>query len=287
MSPATYKATRSTLDDEPRRLDPIKELKLKGFSFRFLPGDKLIIDASFKNVTEGLEFAQPFTFEAKSINIASSQEPVVSDDDLGGDGVLSPGETTSTLRFEVTHKNQPFLYFVQASAVVREESRGDAPEILSFEVDQSAVVAGPPYEIVHYKGDEPEFATTFTKLKWQVEGEGAIQLTLTATTDGGDVSAIKSKEFIVDDNGTPEDFDDFVAGFTDSVRVDLDDVQVDGDTVILSDFEVGGQPLAEKGGDTPTDIPFTFTLTATSEFGSDSFPLLLECCEPGRALQGN
>lgn len=276
-------------DDEPRPLRLDSELKLTDFNFSFLPGNKLIIDAIFKNVTEASEFHQPFIFKARSFNVVSSQEPSVSDDDLGGDGVLSPGETSSKLRFEVTHKNQPFFYFVQASAVVKEESSGESPDILSFEVDQSALLEPDvdgdgnldPYEMLHYTVPPPNGPafSTFTKLKWEIKGEGPLTLSLTATTDGGAVSTVKSKEFVVD--GV------LAIDVADGELVALNDALVDGDTVILTDFEVGDQPLANKEDNTPTSIPFTFTLTATNKFGTDSMSLDIECCEIGRALQGN
>jgi hypothetical protein len=96
------------------------DLELEVFSFQFLPDNRLIIDASFRNITADSDFLQPFFFtrSERTSNIVSSIEPEVTDDDLGGDGILSPSETTAVLRFEVVHRNQPFAYFVDAHAAV-------------------------------------------------------------------------------------------------------------------------------------------------------------------------
>ena len=104
---------------EPRILFAEEELALTSYDAAFLPGNLLQITAEFTNVTD-FSYEQPFTFtQAPSTsNIVSSQEPEVTDADLGGDGVLSPDETTSTLTFTVEHKGQPFTYEVLAEAVV-------------------------------------------------------------------------------------------------------------------------------------------------------------------------
>ena len=96
--------------EEPRVLTS-QELSVESFSFRFLPGNVLRVEASFTN-TSSFNFEQPFSFSAApgTSNIVSSSEPSVSDADLGGDGVLSSNETTSLLSFEVEHKNEPFDY---------------------------------------------------------------------------------------------------------------------------------------------------------------------------------
>jgi len=100
-------------------LDSSTELTIESFNFAFLPGNTLAIEASFKNISE-FDFEQPFSFSAApgTRNIISSTEPDVSDADLGGDGVLSPGEITSPLTFEVNHKGESFSYFIEARAVV-------------------------------------------------------------------------------------------------------------------------------------------------------------------------
>ena len=50
----------------------------------------------------------------------SSVEPIVTDVDLGGDGILAPGEATAVLMFDVTHRYEPFTYVVDAYAMVSE-----------------------------------------------------------------------------------------------------------------------------------------------------------------------
>ena len=104
---------------QPRTLFAGEELALTSYDAAFLPGNLLQITAEFTNVTD-FTFEQPFTFtQAESTsNIVSSQEPEVTDADLGGDGALSPDETTSTLTFTVEHKGQPFTYEVLAEASV-------------------------------------------------------------------------------------------------------------------------------------------------------------------------
>ena len=106
------------VSEEPRPLTS-QELMLENYSFHFLPDDVLKIEARFNN-RSSYNFEQPFSFTVSPEidNIISSTEPTVSDADLGGDGVLSPGEVTGTLVFEVKHKNEPFRYFVGASAKV-------------------------------------------------------------------------------------------------------------------------------------------------------------------------
>ena len=49
-------------------------------------------EASFRNATDTLSFLQPFFFTVNEAteNIVSSEEPTVTDEDLGGDGVLEP-----------------------------------------------------------------------------------------------------------------------------------------------------------------------------------------------------
>ena len=98
------------------------DLAVETYDYTSLPGNKILIEASFKNVTDNLSFQQPFFFtvNADTNNIVSSLEPEVSNEDLGGDGILSPGEVTSVLTFEVTHNGQPFTYLTDAYASVQE-----------------------------------------------------------------------------------------------------------------------------------------------------------------------
>lgn len=83
-------------------------------------GMKLRCRSKFRNITKDKCFSQPFFFllNALTRNIAGSVQPVVTDPNLGGDGILIPGETSQELVFEVTHKNQAFAYYVDAWAAV-------------------------------------------------------------------------------------------------------------------------------------------------------------------------
>ena len=80
-----------------------------------------MIHARYKNVAqERFIFLQPFffTLNTQTANIESASAPLVTDDQLGGDGELRYHERTERLTFEVIHKNQPFTFFVDASSVV-------------------------------------------------------------------------------------------------------------------------------------------------------------------------
>ena len=100
-------------------LTPGNELKLAAYDFAFLPGNLLKITASFTNTTLNT-YEQPFTFVATGAtsNVVSTTEPGVTDADLGGDGKLSPDETTKVLTFTVEHQGQAFSYGVAAEAEV-------------------------------------------------------------------------------------------------------------------------------------------------------------------------
>ena len=100
-----------------RTLTPGNELELSNYKYAFLPGNLLKITASFKNTTLNT-YEQPFTFSGTSSNVVSTTEPEVTDADLGGDGKLSPSETTTVLTFTVEHKGQAFTYGVSAEAAV-------------------------------------------------------------------------------------------------------------------------------------------------------------------------
>ena len=103
------------------QLDPDTQLKLNNARYIFGANNTLTIKATFTNVTSNTNFLQPFSFgpatSPQGGNYLRSSEPRVTDADLGGDGVLSPGEVTSTLTFTVKHKGERFLYIVQAFAV--------------------------------------------------------------------------------------------------------------------------------------------------------------------------
>ena len=111
----------------PRILAFGSELEVVEHSIKLLSDNTLIIRAYFRNVTSDLTFERPFTFEAlRTTNVISSEEPILGDEALGDDSVLSPGEATSLLTFKVKYERSPFLYTVQAKAVVGGEGKGSA-----------------------------------------------------------------------------------------------------------------------------------------------------------------
>ena len=105
----------TTLTDGQQLVNDLLNLDSMNYWFE---GDKLYIESVFTNISAD-NLWQPFTFEPNpaTSNIVSSVEPTVTDADLGGDGILSPGEATSVLRFEVIHRYQPFTYMVDAYAI--------------------------------------------------------------------------------------------------------------------------------------------------------------------------
>ena len=113
-----------SLTPETRPLVSGTDISAANVSYAFLPNNTLTIRVRFKNIRDELSFAQRFRFRAKSSNIISSTEPAVRNADLGGDGVLSPGETTSVLEFTVRHRGRPFSYQVTAEALVTPTNPG-------------------------------------------------------------------------------------------------------------------------------------------------------------------
>ena len=106
---------------DSRILVPDVDIGLKDLSFEFRSPDKLIVRFAAKNITDDANFAQPFffTLSSESKNLVKAFAPLVTDEQLGGDGVLSPGETSQRFYFSVTFKeNEPFTFLVNASAVV-------------------------------------------------------------------------------------------------------------------------------------------------------------------------
>ena len=107
---------------EQRLLNPGTELALGSVNIS-QSGNVVTFEATFENVTSSLSFAQPFAFRPlftpQRGNYLSSTEPAVTDEELGEDGVLSPGESF-TVSFQVTGKGngEGFTYFVNAFAVV-------------------------------------------------------------------------------------------------------------------------------------------------------------------------
>ena len=116
----------------PRVLVPNEELALSFFEFEFLDGNILEIRALFQNVTAdhyvGRYFLTPFFFTENPMtsNIVSSTLPGPLHPVELGNGSLSPGEVTREncegctfpFTFRVTHKGEPFSFFVDANAVV-------------------------------------------------------------------------------------------------------------------------------------------------------------------------
>ena len=99
------------------------DFEVASFDHDFMAGNILEISALFGNLTEAFAFQQPVAFTPDpelTFNIESSSEPTVTDADLGGDGVLSPGETTGPLLFVVEHRGEPFTYFLNIGADVEE-----------------------------------------------------------------------------------------------------------------------------------------------------------------------
>ena len=108
-APAGALAARA--EDGSRVLVPRTDLSLKSYTFTFLPGNILAIDASFRNVSGKTFKNLTFSRAASSDNIVSSSEPDVVE-------TLESGASTSTLRFMVQHQGQRFAYEVDASATV-------------------------------------------------------------------------------------------------------------------------------------------------------------------------
>ena len=105
----------------PRVLSSGSELLLSAAT-TFGPDNTLTITATFTNATTDATFLPPFTFAPATVpaldGYLASTEPVVTEADLGLDGVLVPGETTLPLTFTVTHTGAPFTYLVNAVAPV-------------------------------------------------------------------------------------------------------------------------------------------------------------------------
>ena len=102
-------------------LVPGTDLALRNLSSEFASKTKLIVRVQFENITADSDFAQPFffTLSSESKNFVRANTPLVTNAQLGGDGVLSPGETSQRFQFEVSFKEgQPFTFLVEANAVV-------------------------------------------------------------------------------------------------------------------------------------------------------------------------
>ncbi len=134
---------QETAPGEARVLLPNEEIILASISAEFLDDNEVVVEASFTNVTDTLAFLQPFFFTVNegTENIVSSEEPTVTDDDLGGDGVLSPMETTSVLTFRVQHSGERFTYLVDANAVVKAATGAGTGTVSGYVVNRKAGTA--------------------------------------------------------------------------------------------------------------------------------------------------
>ncbi len=113
---------------DSRILTPDVDAALRNVGFQFVSPTKLVVRAQVENITADLSFAQPFffTLNSASSNVVSASAPLVTDQQLGGDGVLSPAEKSARFRFEVTFReNKPFTFRVDVSAVVSSTTCAD------------------------------------------------------------------------------------------------------------------------------------------------------------------
>lgn len=109
---------RHSTQNDARLLVPDVDLEQASFRYWFEAGNRLVIEASFRNIHDLAHYTPPFLFVPSGSNYVSSTEPTITNAELGGDAYLGPGEVTSVLRFEVIHKRVRFTYFVDAYAVV-------------------------------------------------------------------------------------------------------------------------------------------------------------------------
>ena len=128
---------------EARVLLQGQEIILASLRGQFFDDNMLVIEASFRNATDTLSFLQPFFFTVNEAteNIVSSEEPTVTDEDLGGDGVLSPLEITTVLTFTVKHRGEAFTYLVDANAVVEAATGTGTGTVSGYVVNRKAGTA--------------------------------------------------------------------------------------------------------------------------------------------------
>ena len=128
VGPTVESATptlQAQADGDTRLLVQGEDIRFKDFSFQFKSPNRLVVRLRVENITEDLDFTQPFffTLSSTSENIVRARAPLVTDAQLGGDGVLSPGETSKRFRFVVTFReDEPFTFFVDARAAVVERT---------------------------------------------------------------------------------------------------------------------------------------------------------------------
>ena len=127
LTEATDQAQAQATPSDSRILVPNVDLALRNLSFEFQTPKKLVVYFQLENITTELDFAQPFffTLSSESDNLERANAPLVTDAQLGGDGVLSHGETSQRFRLEaVFKKGEPFTFLVNANAVV---TKGTSP----------------------------------------------------------------------------------------------------------------------------------------------------------------
>ena len=105
---------------QTRPLVPGVDIQLENVKYDFKEfGNRLDISMKIRNIRSDFDITLPFTFEVESENIIRSREPNINQQVLNGNGVLSPGEATSKIWFQVWHKGEPFTYNVVPQAAVR------------------------------------------------------------------------------------------------------------------------------------------------------------------------
>lgn len=101
-----------------RTLVPGQDLDIIDASYTFLPGNVLIIEANFKNLSDQT-FTELSFSRADGSNVINSTEP-------GMVEALNPGEATGLLRFEVQHRGQSFTYEVVIEGAAEEPDGAEA-----------------------------------------------------------------------------------------------------------------------------------------------------------------
>ena len=251
---------------QPRVIFADEELALTSYNAVFLPGNMLEITAEFTNVTD-FSYEQPFTFtQAPSTsNIVSSQEPEVTDADLGGDGVLSPNETTSTLTFTVEHKGQPFTYEVLAKAVVNCGDGGPGGPGGTGGADLTVTKTGDTTVTTDANGNATLNYTVVVTNNGDAVAEGTeltdnFNLDLSALGGGGDVTAtVLPDGCIIDANAS--------VGGTEVATCTLGALEAGGSSTLDFSFAV------DLPADAPAGTSFPVTNTADATTTSDESDL--------------